>query len=169
MLIVSPETMSAPRRYAVQLRLFRRAELRRAIEPSLRLPEGPDIIEGVEEDRRKGTAPGFPERAPTLGRRTSPRQRVMLTALIVDIEAETVVRCRVENVSESGARLRLPEPRFLPPSFWLIAVTAGLAYRASTVWRDGVVLGISVADELDLNRAMGQIDQRLRSYWMRAR
>jgi len=149
--------------------------LRRAIDPALRLPEAPDIIEaaeaveGAEEDRRKGQAEGYPYREPTLGRRKSRRQRVLLTALIVDVESESIIRCRVENVSETGARLRLPDPQFLPASFWLVAVTAGLAYRATTVWRDGLRLGVSVEEPLDLNDPVSLLERRLRTFWMRAR
>ena len=149
--------------------------LRRALEPALRLPEAPDIleaaeaVEAVEEDRRKGQAPGYPYRAPTMGRRKSRRQRVLLTALIIDVDAETIIRCRVENVSETGARLRLPDPQFLPASFWLVAVTAGLAYRATTVWRDGLRLGVSVDEPLDLNDPVSLLERRLRTFWMRAR
>jgi hypothetical protein len=149
--------------------------LREAIEPALRLPEAPDIVEaaeavdGVEEDRRKGQAPGYPYRPPTLGRRQSRRQRVLLAGLIVDIEAETVIRCRVDNVSATGARLRVPDRQFLPARFWLIAVTAGLAYRASIARRDGDRLGVSVDSPLDLNEAVGRSETRLRSLWMRSR
>ena len=154
------------------------AALRRAIDPALRLPETPDLIdvvedvgelEGPEEDRRKGQAPGFPCRAPTMGRRKSRRQRVLLSALIVDAESDSVIRCRVENVSETGARLRLPDPRFLPASFWLIAVSAGLAYRARTIWRNGERLGVSVDEPLDLNDPVSLVERRLRTFWMRAR
>ena len=149
--------------------------LRRAIEPALRLPEAPDIIEAaeaveaVEEDRRKGQAAGYPYREPTMGRRKSRRQRVLLAAMIVDVDAETVIRCRVDNVSETGARLRLADRQFLPGSFWLIAVTAGLAYRAETVWRDGERLGVAVEEPLDLNDPVSQLERRLRTFWMRSR
>jgi hypothetical protein len=143
--------------------------LRRAIEPALRLPEAPDVIEDGEEDRRKGQAAGYPARAPTMGRRKSRRQRVLLAALIVEFDSDSVVRCRVDNVSDSGARIRLPEPRFLPASFWLIAVTAGLAYRAKTIWRDGDRLGVSVEEPLDLNDPVSLVERRLRTFWMSAR
>lgn len=149
--------------------------MRRAIDPSLRLPEAPDIIEaaeavvGVEDDRRKAQAPGYPYRPPTSGRRGSRRQRVLLSALIVDIESELVVKCRVDNVSETGASLRLSQPRFLPQTFWLIAVTAGLAYRAATAWREGVRLGVSVEEPLALKDAQAPLERRLRSFWLQAR
>jgi hypothetical protein len=149
--------------------------LRRSIEPALRLPEAPDVVESVEaieaieEDRRRGQAPGYPYRAPTMGRRKSRRQRVLLAALIVEFESDNIIRCRVDNVSENGGRIRLSEPRFLPASFWLIAVTAGLAYRAKTVWRNGDRLGVSVEEPLDLNDPVSLVERRLRTFWLRAR
>ena len=141
--------------------------MRRALGPEAQLPAGPDVVD--EEDRRKGQAAGYPPRASTQGRRRSRRQRVLLSALIVDVDAETTIRCRVENVSEQGARIRLAGPGFLPPAFWLVAITAGLAYRATTIWRDGERLGVTVEEPLDLKDPDGQTARKLRSHWMNVR
>jgi hypothetical protein len=141
--------------------------LRRALGPEAQLPEGPDVVD--EDDRRKSQAAGYPPRAATEGRRASRRQRALLSALIVDVEAETSIRCRVENVSEQGARIRLADPRFLPQAFWLVAITAGLAYWAKTVWRDGDRLGITVDEPLDLKEPESLMARKLRPYWMSVR
>lgn len=71
-----------------------------------------------------------------MGRRTMPRRRVLLRALIVDLAKELIISCRVGNVSNSGARIKLAEPRFLPPEFWSIAITSGAAYSAKLIWRE---------------------------------
>lgn len=116
------------------------------------------------DDRRKDSA-----RPATLGRRTSRRRKVLLTALVVDLDTETVVSCRVENVSDSGARIKLAERRFLPPAFWLIAVTAGLAYEATTIWREDDRLGIEVGEAVDLNDPLNRTERQLQKIWARRR
>jgi hypothetical protein len=117
------------------------------------------------EDRRKDTT----SRAATLGRRASARRRVLLTSLIVDLDSGLIAPCRVENVSGEGARIKLAERRFLPPAFWLIAVTAGLAYRATTVWRDDDRLGVEVGPAADLNDPANAAERRLRQIWVSRR
>jgi hypothetical protein len=113
------------------------------------------------DDRRKDSS-----RPATPGRRTSPRRRVLLTALVVDLDTEAVVACRVENVSDNGARIKLAERRFLPPTFWLIAVTSGLAFPAKTVWREDDRLGIEAGPSVDLRDPSNHEGRRLKQIWL---
>jgi hypothetical protein len=119
------------------------------------------LAEHDVEDRRKDVA----SRPPTLGRRTTPRRRVLLTALLVDLDNDMVVSCRIENVSDTGARIRLAEPRYLPPTFWLIAVTSGLAYLATVIWREDERLGVEVGPSIDLTDPMTKPERRLHRIW----
>lgn len=112
------------------------------------------------DDRRKDAS-----RPATLGRRTSRRRKVLLTALVVDLDSETIVACRVENVSDNGARIKLAERRFLPPTFWVIAVRAGLAYEATTKWREDDRLGIEVGEAADLNDPLNRTERHLQKIW----
>ena len=116
------------------------------------------------DDRRQD-----PSRPATLGRRASRRRRVLLSALVVDLDSELVVGCRVENVSDNGARIKLAERRFVPPTFWLVAVTAGLAYEATTVWREDDRLGVEVAESVDLNDPITREGRLLQKIWARRR
>jgi hypothetical protein len=119
------------------------------------------LAENDIEDRRKDVS----SRPPTPGRRAAPRRRVLLTALVVDLASDTVISCRIENVSDIGARIRLAEPRFLPPTFWLIAMTSGLAYRATTKWRQDERLGVEVGPSVDLAEATGKSERHLQTIW----
>ena len=123
--------------------------------------EADTLAEHDVEDRRKDVS----SRPPTLGRRAAPRRRVLLTALVVDLVSDTVISCRIENVSDTGARIRLAEPRFLPPTFWLIAMTSGLAYSATTKWRQDERLGVEVGPSVDLADASGKADRQLQAIW----
>jgi hypothetical protein len=126
------------------------------------------VIDGEEEDRRKVRAEGFPSRAANGGRRVGARRRVLLGAIIVDLDANFCLRCRLENISDSGACLKLSERRFLPPTFWLVATTSGLAYKSRIAWRCDDRLGVSVEDPSDLSDPRNLIERRLRRVWLLA-
>ena len=65
-------------------------------------PNSQPFVDDVEEDRRKVDRPGFPPRLPSKGRRADKRSRVLLGALIVVLEQDRVIPCRIENVSDGG-------------------------------------------------------------------
>ncbi|HEX3406392.1 MAG TPA: hypothetical protein VHS81_04065 [Caulobacteraceae bacterium] len=119
------------------------------------------LAEHDVEDRRKDIT----SRSPTLGRRVAARQRVLLSALVVDLGADTVAACRIENVSDFGARIKLAEPRYLPPTFWLIAVTSGLAYDATVIWRKDERLGVEVGPSIDLTAPTNKAERQLQQIW----
>jgi hypothetical protein len=127
-----------------------------------------DVAPDSVEDRRQSQADGHPYRAPTDGRRSSPRRRVLLAGLIVEGVGETCLKCRIENVSPGGARLKLHRAGFVPPEFWLIAVTSGLAYKARIVWRRDETMGVALGDPTDLNDAVTLAQRRLRAFWRHA-
>jgi len=97
--------------------------------------------------------------------RTAARRRVLLSALIVDTELNGVVACRVDNVSDSGARLTAPGSLLLPATFWLIAQKAALAYEAKTVWRRFPAAGVSLGPPIDLTSPTTETARRLRQFW----
>src|SRR5579871_6787164 len=134
--------------------------MRHTIAESL-LSDAQPFIDDGSEDRRKSGLNGRPPRELTEGRRGSRRWRVLLSALIVDPAEELVIPCRAENVSDSGARIKLSEVRSLPATFWLIAVTAGLAYQAKVVWRQQERLGVEVGEPVCLKEAVSAVERRL--------
>jgi hypothetical protein len=89
--------------------------------------------------------------------------------LVVDHELQSTLRCSIDNISDRGARLRVSDPCILPRDFWLIAVTAGRAYEARVVWRNGPRVGLSLGDPICLSDPTGQLDRRLHTFWMAVR
>lgn len=98
--------------------------------------------------------------------RRSPRRRVLLSALVVKSDFGGIFRCGVHNVSDNGARLKIPGGLLLPAEFWLIATSSGLAYEAKTVWRGYPNVGVSVGEPIDLHDPTTRAARRLRSLWM---
>jgi len=124
--------------------------------------------EGCDE-RRKTALDGHPARPLALGRRASRRQRVLLSALIFDRSTGSVHHCSLDNVSEGGARIRLSERCLLPPKFWVIACTTGLAYWAETIWRHDDRLGVSALEPIDLSDPSSLVERRLKAVWVKDR
>jgi hypothetical protein len=121
------------------------------------------------EERRKTVLAGFPARPAALGRRASWRQRVLLNALIFDRITGSVLHCGLDNVSKGGARIRLAERGQLPPRFWVIACTTGLAYWVEMVWRQNDHVGVSAIEPIDLNDASSLVERRLKAVWLKER
>jgi len=128
----------------------------------------PIALDGCD-DRRRGLAEGFPPRPSNSNRRTSQRQRVLLSTLMVDLESDAIIPCRAENASLKGVRLRLPERCFIPPAFWLIAMTGGLAYKAKVKWRRDDRMGVSVEEPVDLSDPVTLTERRLHKIWQSRR
>lgn len=98
--------------------------------------------------------------------RASPRRRVLLSALVVKSDFNGMFRCGVHDVSENGARLKIPSGILLPSEFWLIATSAGMAYEAKTVWRGYPNVGVSVGDPIDLQDPTTRAARKLRALWI---
>jgi hypothetical protein len=117
-------------------------------------PFTPEVV-----DRRAADRGGVDQRA-------SPRRRVLLSALVVKPDFSGMFRCGVHDVSDHGARLKIPNGLLLPSEFWLVATSAGLAYEARTIWRRYPSVGVSVGEPVDLHDPTTRAGRRLRTLWM---
>ena len=98
-------------------------------------------------------------------KRRSPRRRVLLSALIINADFNTIYRCRVRDVSETGAKLDIPAGYHPPNSFWLVALSSGLAYEAKLAWRNYPNVGVELGQSIDLNETQSRNGLRLRGIW----
>jgi hypothetical protein len=143
--------------------------MRETIGAAAFLANSSDEVDEGGDERRKTVEAGFPARPDGLGRRTSWRQRVLLSALIFDRNTGSVHQCGLDNVSEGGARIRLADRSVLPPKFWIIACKTGLAYWAEMVWRQDDRLGVSAVEPIDLSDASSLVERRLKAVWLKGR
>ena len=102
----------------------------------------------------------------TTDQRGAQRRRVLLSALVVRTDFNGMFRCGVHDVSDNGARLKIPNGALLPNEFWLIANSAGMAYEARTVWRGYPNVGVSVGEPIDLQDPTTRAARKLRALWM---
>jgi hypothetical protein len=101
-------------------------------------------------------------------KRAAPRRRVLLSALLVNHEFNTVFRCQVRDVSDQGARLNIPDCFLVPAGFWLIALSSGVAYEAKLAWRRFPSVGVSLGEPIDLEETTTRIGRKLRGVWQSA-
>lgn len=116
------------------------------------------------------TSSGHPPVKPfgpsTKEQRRSPRRRVLLSALIINQDYGGLFRCSVHDVSDNGARLKIPNGLLLPAAFWLVATSSGLAFEARTIWRLYPNVGVSVGEPIDLRDPADAVARQLRGLWM---
>ena len=76
-------------------------------------------------------------------RRRSIREQVQFPAWIDAGDGSRPRSCTVIDVSESGARIMVPSPAFLPKEFWLVLTKDGLRRRhCRVVWYTEAQAGI---------------------------
>ena len=75
-------------------------------------------------------------------RRSSPRHRTLKSGRIVVDGGEKIHECRVRNLSEDGALLKLPSTAEIPDRFELRIVNEDIAVAAIVRWRTATELGI---------------------------
>jgi hypothetical protein len=98
--------------------------------------------------------------------RKSPRQRVLLSALVVYADFNIAFRCGIRDVSGEGAKLKAPPGHLIPSDFLLIDVSAGKAYEARTAWRRYPFVGVSIRQAMDLKEPSTRLARRLRTLWL---
>ncbi len=76
-----------------------------------------------------------------LKRRRAVRKRSFIPATLATTDVE--VACTILDISESGARLRLPPGYFLSSSCYVRAPELGKAVRSRIVWRQKGELGLT--------------------------
>jgi hypothetical protein len=95
-------------------------------------------------------------------KRTGPRRRMLLPAILVFARGTYYFDCTIRDLSEGGARITVPRNAQFPSSLFLINVRDGLAYDAKTVRRAGTEAGLAFVRTLDMT---GPRDPALDFLW----
>lgn len=81
--------------------------------------------------------------------RKSPRRRVLKDGKLVFGQAQSVIDCTIDNVSEGGAHVRLSSSHGLPEEFYLVETTKAIIHRAVVAWRTTTGLGLRIVGPLE--------------------
>lgn len=99
------------------------------------------------------------------GRRES-RKTTLMAGRIVHEDRVTVVDCTILDISPSGARIRFPHGRTIPPHFHLINVRDRTAHDTKIVWRNAEQAGVHFEESYLLSGSMPDHLSHLRKLWL---
>jgi hypothetical protein len=103
---------------------------------------------------------------PARSERSARRQRALLMGKLVFGIAVITIDCTIRDLSETGARVRLPHDLPTPDTMWLIVISTGVAYQSEVRWRQGQDLGLSFTAEHDLKTPAPLSGDYLRRLWL---
>lgn len=75
-------------------------------------------------------------------RRVAPRRRVLWGSFVAAPDGSHWSKCQTQDISPTGARVAVDEPRALPASVWFLEMRHRLAYEAEVVWRKAPEVGL---------------------------
>jgi hypothetical protein len=109
----------------------------------------------AESDRQMH--PPAPDQAE---RRRRGRRRAILSGFLV-LDDGRSSSCRIVDISDSGARVKLPTMLPLPPKLWLINASDWLAYEAALAWRSETEAGLRFLSTRNLKEPVTARDKAL--------
>ena len=101
--------------------------------------------------------------------RRARRPRVFLAGRLIHGDAWLTLDCVIRDLTDTGARLKLPGPAALPSQVTLIEVGTGMAHACEVSWRRLPEIGVRFLSSDDLNKAGPPELARLRRMWQDAR
>lgn len=78
---------------------------------------------------------------PDAERRSGNRRRALLGAIVTYDDGKFSFPCTVRDLSETGARIAIPNGAQIPSQFYLIIVRDCVAYDARRTWQNGAEAG----------------------------
>jgi hypothetical protein len=110
-------------------------------------------------------APGV---APASDKRAGVRRRVLFSGRLVHSREELSTACAIQDLSTTGARVKLSGAEALGDPLYLIDMRNGLAYRAQIRWREGERVGLAFLSYHDLAKPDPALSPILRRLWLEA-
>ena len=93
-------------------------------------------------------------------RRRRGRRRAILSGFLV-LDDGRSSPCRIVDISDSGARVKLPTMMPLPPKLWLINASDWLAYETALAWRSETDAGLRFLSTRNLKEPVTARDKAL--------
>jgi hypothetical protein len=100
----------------------------------------------------------------SIDRRATPREQVLLPALLVDTEGGRR-GCVILDRSEGGLRIQMPTPDPVADTFAVVDLVSGVGHEVEVVWRHAPTIGVRSLRTFDLNAVMDDRGARLQQIW----
>lgn len=98
-------------------------------------------------------------------KRVAPRERTLRTGKLFFGPDLLELNCTVTDISEGGARVRLPAGQYVPNSLWLMEVRSGIVSEAVVVWRAYPMVGLKFSSSEHVDEAPGMHGRIFRRIW----
>ena len=98
--------------------------------------------------------------------RRSMRQRSFLGAKLVYGGGAFTIDCVVRDVSETGARVRVPPGQAVPDQLFLVEMRSGIAYEARVAWKRHPEIGLEFVHQHGLAEASTPHLMILKRLWL---
>jgi len=96
-------------------------------------------------------AVGMADSVPPENHRQAPRRRALLSGKIAYQNGNFTIPCTIRDISDLGARVRIPEGQILPTQVFLIDVREGSAYECVTKWQRQPDAGLEFRQKIKLD------------------
>jgi hypothetical protein len=98
-------------------------------------------------------------------RRPCRRKRVLLPAVVLYDEGKQEFDCTIRDLSESGARIAIPNISKFPSHFYLLDIRGRIAYDASVAWCGKSEAGLEFQNILRLTDIVDPALSFLKRVW----
>lgn len=105
---------------------------------------------------RDGSQPDSAE----ANRRNRGRRRAILAGFLI-MNDDRSSPCRIVDISDTGARVRLPTPMAMPDKLWLLNTSDWLAYEAEIAWHTNMDAGLHFLSKRNLRNPVTERDHAL--------
>lgn len=107
--------------------------------------------------------------APLEGRRASRRERTLRSGIVFYGADLLQMPCTIRDISQTGARIRVPPDQPVPDDLQLLEVRAGVVHHAHVVWRDAADAGLCFLSADSLESATAPHLRIIRRVWLAVR
>lgn len=106
-----------------------------------------------------------PSQGDAANRRSGDRRRVLLGGKIVQQDGAFSTDCAIRDLSDTGAKLRLPGLLPVGDDFYLIEMRTGRLFHADVRWREGEDIGVSFRHPDPIDDPTSKDARMLRRLW----
>ncbi|HEX7761291.1 MAG TPA: PilZ domain-containing protein [Caulobacteraceae bacterium] len=94
------------------------------------------------------------------------RRRVLLSGRLVHSASQLSAECAIQDISHTGARVRVAPEILLSDPLYLINMSHGLGFKAKVAWRRENRVGLTFSGYYDLNKPNQEAPPILRRLWL---
>jgi hypothetical protein len=113
--------------------------------------------------------PGGEDKSGQDEKRSVQRARTLLTGKIVYGEVPYSLDCVIRDLTETGARVRVPDPYALPDRLLLLEIRKFVAFETRVKWRKKNEIGLALIRAFSLNDTSHPRNRQLRELAIEAK